>query len=90
MTTDQLGDVIIGRSPMLEPGHGFGLGFAVRLGLRGSAFGGVGEFRWGGWAGTGFWVSPRDQMFAIFMVQAPEYIFYLREIFRNLAYAALD
>ena len=90
MTTDQLGDVMIGRSPMLEPGHGFGLGFAVRLGLRGSAFGGAGEFRWGGWAGTGFWVSPRDQMFAIFMVQAPEYIFYLREIFRNLAYAALD
>jgi len=90
MTTDQLGDVIIGRSPMLEPGHGFGLGFAVRLGLRGSAFGGAGEFRWGGWAGTGFWVSPRDQMFAIFMVQAPEYIFYLREIFRNLAYTALD
>jgi hypothetical protein len=29
-------------------------------------------------------------MFAIFMVQAPEFIFYLREIFRNLAYAALD
>jgi hypothetical protein len=24
------------------------------------------------------------------MVQAPEFIFYLREIFRNLAYAALD
>ena len=90
MTSDQLGDAIIGRSPLLEPGHGFGLGFAVRHGLRGAAFGGVGEFRWGGWAGTGFWVSPRDQMFAIFMVQAPEYIFYLREIFRNLAYAAID
>jgi CubicO group peptidase (beta-lactamase class C family) len=90
MTTDQLGDAIVGRSPLLEPGHGFGLGFAVRLGLRGAAFGGAGEYRWGGWAGTGFWVSPRDQMFAIFMVQAPAYIFYLREIFRNLAYAALD
>jgi CubicO group peptidase (beta-lactamase class C family) len=90
MTSDQLGDVIIGRSPLLEPGHGFGLGFAVRLGLRGAAFGGAGEFRWGGWAGTGFWVSPRDQMYAILMVQAPEFIFYLREIFRNLAYAALD
>jgi CubicO group peptidase (beta-lactamase class C family) len=90
MTTDQLGGAIIGRSPILEPGHGFGLGFAVRLGLRGAAFGGAGEFRWGGWAGTGFWVSPSDQMFAIFMVQAPEYIYYLREIFRNLAYAALD
>src|SRR5271154_333047 len=90
MTSDQLGEVIIGRSPLLEPGHGFGLGFAVRLGLRGAAFGGSGEFRWGGWAGTGFWVSPRDQMFAIFMVQAPEFFFYLREIFRNLPYAALD
>ena len=90
MTSDQLGDVIILRSPLLEQGHGFGLGFAVRLGLRGAAFGGPGEFRWGGWAGTGFWVSPRDQMFAIFMVQAPAHIFYLREIFRNLAYAALD
>jgi CubicO group peptidase (beta-lactamase class C family) len=90
MTADQLGDVIIARSPLLEAGHGFGLGFAVRQGLRGAAFGGGGEVRWGGWAGTGFWVSPQDRMFAIFMVQAPEYIFYLREIFRNLAYAALD
>jgi CubicO group peptidase (beta-lactamase class C family) len=90
MTVDQLGDAVIARSPLLEPGHGFGLGFAVRLGLRGAAFGGPGEFRWGGWAGTGFWVSPRDQMYAIFMVQAPAYIFYLREIFRNLAYAAFD
>jgi CubicO group peptidase (beta-lactamase class C family) len=90
MTTDQLGDAIIARSPLLEAGHGFGLGFAVRLGLRGAAYGGPGEFRWGGWAGTGFWVSPRDQMYAIFMVQAPAYIYYLREIFRNLAYAALD
>jgi CubicO group peptidase (beta-lactamase class C family) len=90
MISDQLGGVIIGRSPLLEPGHGFGLGFAVRLGLRGAAFGGAGEFRWGGWAGTGFWVSPRDQMYAIFMVQAPAHIFYLREIFRNLAYASLD
>jgi CubicO group peptidase (beta-lactamase class C family) len=90
MTVDQLGEAIIARSPLLEQGHGFGLGFAVRLGLRGAAYGGPGEFRWGGWAGTGFWVSPRDQMYAIFMVQAPAYIYYLREVFRNLAYAALD
>jgi CubicO group peptidase (beta-lactamase class C family) len=90
MTVDQLGEAIISRSPLIEQGHGFGLGFAVRLGLRGAAFGGPGEFRWGGWAGTGFWVSPNDRMVGIFMVQAPTYIFYLREIFRNLAYAALD
>jgi CubicO group peptidase (beta-lactamase class C family) len=90
MTVDQLGDAVIARSPLLEPGHGFGLGFAVRLGLRGAALGGPGEFRWGGWAGTGFWVSPNDQMYAIFMVQAPAHIFYLREIFRNLAYATLE
>ncbi len=90
MTTDHLGGAIIGRSPLLEPGHGFGLGFAVRLELGlATAMGDVGEYKWGGWAGTGFWVSPRDRMFAIFMVQAPEYLYNLREIFRNALYAAL-
>ena len=90
MTADQLGDAIIARSPLLEAGHGFGLGFAVRLGLRGTAYGGPGEFRWGGWAGRDFGFRPATRCYAIFMVQAPAYIYYLREIFRNLAYAALD
>jgi CubicO group peptidase (beta-lactamase class C family) len=91
MTTDHLGARVIGQSPLLEPGHGFGLGFAVRLELGGpTALGSVGEYKWGGWAGTGFWISPRDSMFAILMVQAPDFRDNLREIFRNLVYAALD
>ncbi len=55
-----------------------------------TALGSVGEYKWGGWAGTGFWISPRDSMFAILMVQAPDFRDNLREIFRNLVYAALD
>jgi CubicO group peptidase (beta-lactamase class C family) len=51
--------------------------------------GGVGEYSWGGYAGALFLVSPRDALFAIFMVQTPEYMDYLRQIFRNLVYAAL-
>ncbi len=39
--------------------------------------------------GTAFWVSPRDSLFAILMVQAPEYREYLRALFRNLVSAAI-
>jgi CubicO group peptidase (beta-lactamase class C family) len=91
MASDYLGPAIIARSPLIDPGHGFGLGFSVRLDLgRNPALGAVGEYRWAGWAGTGFWISPRDDMFAILMVQAPEYLSNLREIFRNVLYAALE
>ena len=40
-------------------GHGFGLGYAVRLetGIAGVA-GSKGDYRWGGWAGTAFWIDP--------------------------------
>ena len=51
--------------------------------------GSVGEFFWGGMMGTAFWVSPRDSLFAILMVQAPEYREYFRVLFRNLVSAAI-
>ena len=31
--------------------------------------------------GTTFWISPRDDLFAILMVQAPEYREYFRVLF---------
>ena len=75
---------------VLWPGHGFGLGFAVRTGPGiAPTPGSVGEFFWGGMMGTAFWVSPRDSLFAILMVQAPEYREYLRALFRNLVSAAI-
>ncbi|MGD0563553.1 MAG: serine hydrolase domain-containing protein [Roseiarcus sp.] len=90
MASDHLGPHVVKNHPLLWPGHGFGLGFAVRLdaGIAPTA-GAVGEYFWGGIAGTVFWISPRDALFAILMVQAPEYREYFRLLFRNLVNAAI-
>ena len=75
---------------LLWPGHGFGLGFAVRTDPgKAPTAGSVGEFFWGGMMGTAFWVSPRDSLFAVIMVQTPEYREYFRMLFRNLVTAAI-
>ena len=75
---------------LLWPGHGFGLGFAVRNDPgKAPTAGSVGEFFWGGMMGTAFWVSPRDSLFAVIMVQSPENRAYFRELFRNLVSAAI-
>jgi CubicO group peptidase (beta-lactamase class C family) len=90
MASDHL-DAKVDRSHfLLWPGHGFGLGFAVRTDPgKAPTAGSVGEFFWGGMMGTAFWVSPRDSLFAIIMVQTPEYRAYFRELFRNLVNAAI-
>jgi len=70
MTSDHLGDIRIA-SPVLSRGYGFGLGFAVRkeTGLN-PMTGSAGEYRWGGAAGTAFWVDPKEQMVVVWMTQA--------------------
>jgi CubicO group peptidase (beta-lactamase class C family) len=90
MSSDHL-DANADRSHFLIwPGHGFGLGFAVRNEPgRAPTPGSVGEFYWGGMMGTAFWVSPRDALFAVLMVQTPEYREYFRVLFRNLVSAAI-
>ncbi len=90
MASDHLGPNVVKNHFLLPPGHGFGLGFAVRLesGMAPTP-GGVGEYFWGGVAGTAFLISPRDALFAILMVQAPDYREYFRQLFRNLVYAAV-
>jgi CubicO group peptidase (beta-lactamase class C family) len=71
MTADHLG-TITGPSFYPGPGSGFGLGFAVRKEVGGPAApGSPGEYSWGGWAGTYFWVDPQEKLIAIFMIQAP-------------------
>jgi CubicO group peptidase (beta-lactamase class C family) len=50
----------------------------------------VGEYFWGGLAGTVFWVAPGEELFAMMMIQAPVQRDYYRYLFRNLVYAALD
>jgi CubicO group peptidase (beta-lactamase class C family) len=90
MTADHLG-TITGAPDLLLPGHGFGLGFAVRLqaGIA-EVPGSVGLYFWGGLAGTTFWVDPAEQLFALLLVQAPGQRDYYRTLFRGLVYAALD
>jgi CubicO group peptidase (beta-lactamase class C family) len=90
MTSDHLGP-ITGASDLLLPGHGFGLGFAVRLqaGIA-SVPGSVGQYFWGGLAGTTFWVDPKEQLFAVLLIQAPGQRDYFRTLFRDLVYSAFD
>ncbi len=89
MTSDHLGS-IPGNADILPPGHGFGLGFAVRTAAGISPFpGSVGNYYWSGAAGTSFWVDPAERLFAVLMIQAPVQREHYRLLFRDLVYAAI-
>jgi CubicO group peptidase (beta-lactamase class C family) len=90
MTADHLGSAITADSDLLPPGHGFGLGFAVRTHAGLAPFpGSVGNYWWGGAAGTTFWVDPAERLFAVLMIQAPVQREHYRVMFRDLVYAAV-
>ena len=89
MASDHLGDI---PSPpdLLPPGHGFGLGFAVRIATGMAPFpGSVGTFYWSGAAGTSFWIDPAERMYGVLMIQAPVQREHYRLLFRDLVYAAV-
>jgi CubicO group peptidase (beta-lactamase class C family) len=81
----------VGNRPGRPDGFGFGLGFDVHTRLGDSAIeGSVGEYGWSGAAGTTFWVDPKEQLVAIYMVQASEGdTRFLRSQFRTMVQAAL-
>jgi CubicO group peptidase (beta-lactamase class C family) len=96
MTSDHLGTRINapltpGELLLGTPGYTFGLGFAVRqgggvAGVPGSA----GEFMWAGYAGTYFWVDPKEELVGVYMTQAPSPIrAYYRRMFKQLVYQAV-
>jgi CubicO group peptidase (beta-lactamase class C family) len=91
MTSNHLAPNVAIGSDLLPPGYGFGLGFAVRTepGLN-SGPGSVGQYFWGGIAGTTFFIDPREELFALSLIQAPAQREYYRMLFRNLVYATLD
>jgi CubicO group peptidase (beta-lactamase class C family) len=90
MASDHLGPNVVIGSALLPPGHGFGLGFGVRResGMAPTA-GTIGEFFWGGIAGTVFFIAPGEELVAIMMIQAPGQRDYYRQLFRTLVHAAL-
>ncbi|HLG47596.1 MAG TPA: serine hydrolase domain-containing protein [Reyranella sp.] len=81
----------VGSRPGRPSGFGFGLGFEVRTTLGDSAQPGtVGEYGWSGAAGSTFWVDPRNELFAIYMIQANDADTRdLRMQFRSMVQAAL-
>ena len=74
-------------------GVGFGLGVAVMQNLSHAALpGSIGEYGWGGVAGTFFFVDPREEMIAIVMTQVIDNQarrMRLRRDLRTLIYSAM-
>lgn len=96
MTSDSLGTRILvpvtpGELLLGTPGYTFGLGFAIRQGPGvAGVHGSQGEFMWGGYAGTYFWVDPKEEIVAVYMSQAtgPTRPWY-RRLVKNLTYQAI-
>lgn len=79
-----------GLAPSPVTGYGFGLGFAVRTHMgRNPVPGSVGDYFWGGATGTYFWVDPREDLYAVMMMQGPSDRLYYRYGLRQLVYQAL-
>jgi CubicO group peptidase (beta-lactamase class C family) len=90
VASDHLG-TLRGPTYLPGPGYGFGLGFAVRTANGESTnYGSAGEYNWGGYAGTAFWVDPRERLVAVWMMQGPAQSGQYRPLLRNAVYTSLD
>jgi CubicO group peptidase (beta-lactamase class C family) len=93
MTSDHIGpETKIARDHSYFPGatSGFGLGFAVRTAVPANTSWPLGEYRWGGAGGAFFFINPKDDMFAICMMQAPSQHERIQEQLKTLIYQALN
>jgi CubicO group peptidase (beta-lactamase class C family) len=71
-------------------GGGFGLGFAVVTDVPASGvIGSLGEYSWGGAAGTIFWVDPVEDLIVVSMIQLMGSPWPLRNELKVLTYQAL-
>ncbi len=86
MTKDHLGKEI-----PINPGYGFGLGFAVRQELgKGRSLGSEGDYTWGGIFNTVFWVDPKEELILIFLTNFSPYDLDQRWYVKTLVYQAID
>jgi CubicO group peptidase (beta-lactamase class C family) len=96
MASDHLGSRIAtptqpGELLMGVQGYTFGLGFMVRQaqGVAGVP-GSQGEFMWAGYAGTFFWIDPKEELAVVYMTQAPSPIRPMyRRLMKQFVYAAI-
>ena len=96
MTRNHLGNsnlaqmAVGGFSETSNEGVGFGLGFASTLDQVAAGTVGEGDFYWGGYASTLFWVDPKEALYAIFMTQLiPSATFNFRGQIKNIVYGAI-
>jgi CubicO group peptidase (beta-lactamase class C family) len=92
MVSEHVGpEAKIARDYFYFPGVGssFGLGFAVRTAQLPNALLPAGEYRWDGAGGTFFFVDPKDDMFAILMMQSPSQRERIETELKILIYQAL-
>lgn len=73
ITSNQL-DESFGESPLAASGRGPGIGFGLcGLVIRdvpdGAPPGAVGEYGWGGWASTNFWIDPKNEIAGLVFTQ---------------------
>ena len=79
-----------GLAPSPAVGYGFGLGFAVRTAEgRSPVPGSVGDYFWAGAYGTYFWVDPKEELYAVLMLQGPSDRIQYRYAMRQMVYGAL-
>jgi CubicO group peptidase (beta-lactamase class C family) len=89
MRSNQLGDLPSVNNVNGRVGYGFGLTFAVNLGIeKTGTIGSPGEYNWGGAAGTAFWIDPKEQMIGVFMVQVMPQLT-TKDQFKHLAYQSI-
>jgi CubicO group peptidase (beta-lactamase class C family) len=92
MASDHIGpETGILHDPFYFPGptSGFGLGFAVRTAPPPNTTWPLGEYRWDAAGGSFYFVDPKDDMFVVFMVQAPEQGGRIQLALKTLIYEAM-
>ncbi len=93
MTSDQIGpETKIARDHLYFPGEGsgYGFGFAVRVAATAMRPWPVGEYRWDGVGGTFFFIDPKDDLFAICLMQSPSQRERIQTELKTLIYQALN
>ena len=97
MTSDHLGPKVAtpvqpGELLMGVQGYTFGLGFMVRQGPgMASVPGSEGDYAWGGYGGTFFWIDPKEQVIGLLMAQTPGASRqYYRRMIKTLVYQAIE
>jgi CubicO group peptidase (beta-lactamase class C family) len=92
MTSDHLGPMGNQDDGMYIPGRGYGQGFGFYVRVdKGHAYflGNVGEFYKGGAGGTVFWVDPKEDLVAAFMITAPALRNHYRYLIKSMIYQAI-